>query len=248
MSSLEHKENILPASILIAGTVLALAIYAKVPTDQKVVISPVKHAEAATLPVWDDLGKQMIKTGVIDESRFRAVYESRGKLTQEMENLLTGVENDKIIMTKENAGFLLNLLWALGLGNKNPILEEGEMVNPRYGGTGNFASTGGWTLAVGDPMDHYSAHEFVVLTPEEQARVDRTSRNIYRPCCANSAHFPDCNHGMAMLALLELLASQGVSEVEMYETAVTVNSYWFPGYTDTVPSTQSIPQTSGCSV
>ena len=31
-----------------------------------------------------------------------------------------------------------------------------------------------------------------------------------------------------MLGLLELLASQGASEEEMYTVALQVNSYWFP--------------------
>ena len=31
-----------------------------------------------------------------------------------------------------------------------------------------------------------------------------------------------------MLGLLELMASQGVSEAEMYKTALKMNSYWFP--------------------
>jgi len=33
---------------------------------------------------------------------------------------------------------------------------------------------------------------------------------------------------MAMLGLLELLASRGASEEEMYRIALQVNSYWFP--------------------
>ena len=33
---------------------------------------------------------------------------------------------------------------------------------------------------------------------------------------------------MAMLGLLELMASQGLSEEEMYKTALQVNAYWFP--------------------
>ena len=102
------------------------------------------------------------------------------------------------------------------------------MVDPRYGGAGKFASTGGWTLANGDPMKHYSAHALISLTPDQQKLVDEVSRNIYRPCCGNSTHFPDCNHGMAMLGLLELMASQGVSEGDMYKAALAVNSYWFP--------------------
>ena len=31
-----------------------------------------------------------------------------------------------------------------------------------------------------------------------------------------------------MLGLLELMASQGVSEGDMYKAALAVNSYWFP--------------------
>lgn len=122
----------------------------------------------------------------------------------------------------------LNLLWALGLSNKNAILEQGPMADPRYGDPGRFASTGGWTLARGNTMDHYSKHSFVMLTEKQQELVERVSKNIYRPCCNNSTYFPDCNHGMAMLGLLELMASQGASEEEMYKVALQVNSYWFP--------------------
>lgn len=185
--------------------------------------------EGVALPVvWGDLGKQMLSSGVIDEASFTGLYKDRGGLSDEEKELLYGEGNGKLKITNENAGFLLNLLWALGLGNNNDILVSGEMTDSRYGGAGNFASTGGWTLAKGGAMDHYSKHAFVTLSPEEQALVDKISRNIYRPCCGNSTHFPDCNHGMAMLGLLELMASQGATESEMYKTALAVNSYWFP--------------------
>ncbi|KKS78635.1 MAG: hypothetical protein UV53_C0029G0001, partial [Candidatus Azambacteria bacterium GW2011_GWE1_42_9] len=68
----------------------------------------------------------------------------------------------------------------------------------------------------------------ITLTPEQRALVERVSKNIYRPCCNNSTYFPDCNHGMAMLGLLELMASQGIGEDEMYKTALQVNLFWFP--------------------
>ena len=77
-------------------------------------------------------------------------------------------------------------------------------------------------------MNHYSKHEFISLTPEQQQLVEQVSWNIYRPCCGNPTYFPDCNHGMAMLGLLELMASQGVNEEDMYKAALAVNSYWFP--------------------
>ena len=245
--------NILPASIVVAGIIISggLVLSGEKLEDSSPVsrLPGVSVAEASELPVvWGDLGPQLVEAGVIEEERFRALYQERGGISAPNEILLSGNADGNMMITEENAGFILNLLWALGLGNKNPVLEEGEMSDPRYGGAGNFASTGGWMLARGDAMDHYSQHEFVTLTPEEQALVDKVSRNIYRPCCANSAHFPDCNHGMAMLALLELMASQGANEAEMYESAIKVNSYWFPGYGGTVPKAQSVPRAGGCSV
>ncbi len=122
----------------------------------------------------------------------------------------------------------LNVLWAFGLANKNEILEYGPMMDPQYGGAGGFASTGGWTLATGNPMDHYSHHAMLTLTPEQKQRVERTSKNIFRPCCKNSTYFPDCNHGMAMLGALEIMASQGASERDMYRVADQLNKQWFP--------------------
>ena len=193
--------------------------------------------EGAVLPVtWDDLGKKLVSTGAIDGEKWSALYEKGNKLTGEYKNLLLGNDNRKIRITKENSGYLLNLFWALGLANKNPILESGEMTNHAYGGAQNFASTGGWTMAEGTAMDHYSMHKFFNLTPEQQALVEKVSGGIYRPCCGNSTHFPDCNHGMAMLGLLELMASQGVSEQDMWETALVVNSYWFPDTYVTIAS------------
>ena len=185
--------------------------------------------EGITLPVaWNDIGIKLASVGVIDLQKLEALYAGRGGLSENERQFLESANNGNIKITSENSAFLLNLFWALGLGNKNDILERGPMVDPRYGGAENFASTAGWTLSQGDPMEHYSRHLFVILTPEEQQLVERVSKNIYRPCCDNPTFFPDCNHGMAMLGLLELLASEGVNEKEMYQVALQVNSYWFP--------------------
>ena len=181
------------------------------------------------LPVrWDDLGAQMIKAGVIDEKTFKNLYSGRGGLSAADQKLLTGSDNGNIVINADNSGLMLNMLWALGLGNKNPILESGPMMDSRYGGAENFASTGGWSLAKGNVMSHYSMHKFIILTPEQQALVEKVAKNIYRPCCDNSTYFPDCNHGMAMLGLLELMASRGMSEADMYKFTLEVNTLWFP--------------------
>src|SRR3989344_644462 len=229
------KNNpLLPASIVLAALILAgtwlyvseSAVKSEPATVAEETILP---PEGVELPVsWGDLGAQLLATGVIDRQKFDALYKGRGGRSDEERSFLGKANSGKLTITPNNAPFLLNLFWALGLGNKNLILEKGEMANPEYGGAGGFASTGGWTLARGEAMDHYSAHLFITLSREQQELVERVGKGIYRPCCNNSTHFPDCNHGMAMLGLLELMASQGVSEEDMYKTALVVNAYWFP--------------------
>ncbi len=178
--------------------------------------------------VWGNLGRRMVELGVIDSEKFESIYASRGGLSAAEKQLLYGENNGNLVMNRENAGLILNLLWGFGIGNKNEILEKGPMMNPAYGGAGGFASTGGWVIARGSPMNHYSRHSLVGLTSDQQKIVERVSKGIYRPCCGNSTYFPDCNHGMAMLGLLELMAAQGVSEADMYRYALAVNVYWFP--------------------
>ncbi len=243
-NKLEEKKRdyLIPVSILLSAIIIAVGliyragISATPSQDTKGAISqsggksPTSPASSESeLPVrWGDLGARLVKAGVIDEEKFSALYAGRGGLSPELKKLLESKDNGNVVINKENAGSWLNLLWALGLGNKNVVLGNGPMTDPRYGGAGNFASTGGWTLAVGNAMDHYSMHEFMNLTPEQQALVDKVTQNIYRPCCNNSTYFPDCNHGMAMLGLMELAASQGANEATLYNIALTVNSFWFP--------------------
>ena len=193
-----------------------------------------KVVEVVLPIVWGDIGARLVEEGVIDGEVFRKIYESRGGLGKEEELLLAKSEMPEIKMTAQNANTLLNIFWAFGLANKNPILEEGPMQDPRYGGAGNFASTGGWTIAKGDAMQYYSAYEFVKLNKEEQEKVERVAKGIYRPCCDNSTYFPDCNHGMAMLGLLELMAANNVPEEKMYEVAYKVNRLWFSGTYETI--------------
>ncbi|MBI3305556.1 hypothetical protein HYZ82_00265 [Candidatus Nomurabacteria bacterium] len=176
---------------------------------------------------WGRLGAKMVEAGVIDGEKFENLYKNRGGLSEADKELFYN-DGGNITITEENAGMMLNMLWAFGLSNDNPVLKEGPMMDPRYGGAERFASTGGWTLAKGNVMDHYSMHRWITLTDREQALVEKVSKKIFRPCCKNSTYFPDCNHGMAMLGLMELMASQGAIEEDMYKQAEKVNGYWFP--------------------
>jgi hypothetical protein len=202
------------------------------PTSEKVNVSELQSIvipeEGVVLPItWGDLGKRMVADGVIDATKFRALFKEG--LSPDEEKMLTGGSSERIVMTQTNSRFMLDILWAFGLANKNEILTNGEMTDEKYGGDASqYASTGGWSLATGNVMNHFSTHPYVVLTKEQQDMVDRVSSGIFRPCCGNSTHFPDCNHGMAMLGLLELMAANNVSEDEMYKVALGVNTLWFP--------------------
>lgn len=179
---------------------------------------------------YGDLGPKMIKSGVIDIEKFRGAYSRSGQsLTAEQEEILTKGSDKKIRITRDNSYFLLNFFWAVGLANQSKILTEGEMV--KYGGEkdlGNFASTGGWTLGVSDAMNYYSKGNLIPLTTDQEDLVAVVASKIYRPCCNNSTAFPDCNHGMALLGILELLAGSGAGQDEMFQASKYINAYWFP--------------------
>lgn len=218
----------IPFSILVLAAIITYGVKFKPPQPVEVAPSLTEFSKGGNLVLpWGNLGKELVQSGTIDAKKIEALYAGRGGLTTEEKDMLYG-NPETISVTQDNAGFVLNLLWAVGLANKNEILSKGEMMDARFGGAGNFASTGGWSLANGSPMQHYSMHNLINLTSQEQALVDMVSRNIYRPCCGNSTHFPDCNHGMAMLGMLEVLASNGASENQMYAAALSVNSMWFP--------------------
>jgi hypothetical protein len=189
-----------------------------------------KAVTQVTLPIsWGNLGKRLVEDGVIDRTKFD---QAMGSLAEEDKKLIEGDSNGQIVMTNANSRLVLNLLWAFGLANKNAVLENGEiMQDPTQ--AGNYASTGGWTLSEGNSMDYFSKFSYVTLDSTQQQMVEEMSQGIYRPCCNNSTSFPDCNHGMAMLGLLELMAKNGVSKDEAYKIALQVNSIWFPqNYSD----------------
>lgn len=155
-------------------------------------------------------------------------------LEQEKKILETLIANGTIDPNQLSEVSELNLLWAFGLANKNQILENGPIMDSSYGGPTNMASVGGWTVTTGSVMDHYDKHILVPLTSDQQALVEKIAKEIYRPCCDNSTYFPDCNHGMAMLGLLEYLASQGATEEQMWNVAITANMSWFPDQYQTI--------------
>lgn len=174
---------------------------------------------------WGTLGEQLVADGVIDKSKLAQALIGSDNLPPEMEKYLNGSQT-QIELNSGNAQFWVDVLWGLGLANKNEILDKGPMVEG--GSTANFASTGGYTIGTTKPMNIYSKFSYIALNPSQQAQVKEIADVIYRPCCNNPTSFPDCNHGMAALALTQLMVSQGFSKEEIYKTVLSFNSYWFP--------------------
>jgi hypothetical protein len=173
--------------------------------------------------VLGDLVPRMVKEEIIEMAKFEKLYESRGGLSDEERRMLLEPSSKPLLVNDDNAAFLLNLLWPLGMSNRlrENGLDATKSVN-------SFASTGGWTLGHKTGNFYYNQLDFFSLTPEEETRVRRIAESTYRPCCNNSTFFQDCNHGSGALALIELGVKQGLSDDEIYKTLLAFNSYWFP--------------------
>lgn len=190
----------------------------------KVATAKVLPAEGYTTKLkWGSIVKKLVEVGAIDPAKYQEIYNSKTNGAEQLALLET--DSDQPIMINENnAYFLVNTLWALGLTQKSQVLDEGQMTK----NTANYASTGGWTLGAKPAMQLYSSQELIPLTEQQQEQVQKIAENVYRPCCGNSVAFPDCNHGMAALGYIELAVANGLSEEQIYQDLLAFNSFWFP--------------------
>lgn len=182
-------------------------------------------AGGVELPVsWGDLAKNLADTGVINLPEFQKAV----KMTADQQALFAGNSQAPIKIDATTSQFVVDVLWGLGLAQKSIVYEQGPMGKEEKANVGNFASTGGWTLAQGSAVNYLNRFDFIPLTAEQQGRVAQIAKNVYRPCCGNSTWFPDCNHGMAALAIIELLVNKNVDDATIYRKVLGFNSFWFP--------------------
>ncbi len=210
----KSNPNMLPLAIVIAGVMIAGTVWFKDWSG-----GPAKRESSNSA--------QVTQAALADGGHILPIDVEKKMLAELTSN--GSIDGSKLPQVTE-----LNLLWAFGLANKNPVLENGPIADLRYGGPTNMASVGGWTVTAGSVMDHYDKHALVKLTAEQQQLVEKMSKGIYRPCCNNSTYFPDCNHGMAMLGLLEYMASNGATEEQMWSSALLANMAWFPDTYQTI--------------
>lgn len=176
---------------------------------------------------WNDIGRQLLESGVIDKTKYEKLFSEKAYAKDQMKYLSMRL-SDHMTIDERNSHFMVNTLWALGLVNKNNILDEGSMKMYGNGSTMNYASTGGWKLGTVPTSQLYSSKEIIKLTTRQQEIVKKIAQDVFRPCCGNSTEFPDCNHGMAALGYIEAAVEQGVSEKRIYKDLLMLNSFWFP--------------------
>jgi len=241
-----EKKLLVPISFAILFFIIGWQFFSTDPLVAKYFPQTKTHAHASSLNSFSDkladdvlpstgwqskisLGDSVLKlieVGVIDKQKFEKLYETRGGLPPELKKLLENPSPEKILLTRENASYYLNLLWPLGLANHMEINNKSPI---KGGDLFNFASTGGWTLGKAENGgEYFNKFKIIPLSPEQEELVLAVADNSYRPCCGNSAFFQDCNHGSALLGLIELGAVQGLNEEELFREALAFNSFWFP--------------------
>lgn len=175
--------------------------------------------------VLGDIVPRMVAHGIIDMAKMEALYKDRGGMPPALRQALTQASATPITVTRENADWLVNVLWPLGLSNRMAINRRSPIAGKDLA---NFASTGGWQLGrKKNGASYFNRYRLISLTANQENRVWRIASRTYRPCCDNSTFFQDCNHGSAALAVIELGVAQGLSDDAIYRTLLAFNSYWF---------------------
>jgi hypothetical protein len=177
------------------------------------------------------LGKsivELVEHGVIVPLKFARIGERSGGIPSGLPAALSAPTETPILLTTQNANAWVNLLWPLGLAN----YMSANVHSPISGASlASFASTSAWTLgAEPNGAAYFNRFKVVELTPIQEAEVMTVASRSYRPCCNNPTFFQDCNHGSALLGLLELGAAQGLTEQELWREALAFNSFWFASY------------------
>jgi hypothetical protein len=234
---IEQKKRISRRSILIGIGTTAAAYGLGVATPgliERLKPDPVRDAYDAVLPsrgtrttvVFGDSLLRLVRAGTIDPEKFSALYAARGGVPDWVRRLFESSSSEPILISSATAPYLLNLLWPLGLATKTRFNADSPLNGKRLA---TLASTAGWRLGrAGTGAAYFNKVTTLELSAEQEARVLAVARKTFRPCCNNSAFFQDCNHGSAMLGLLELGAAQGLSKRELYGLARTANGYWYP--------------------
>lgn len=192
------------------------------PIDIKALTNAINPPNGYTLPVqYGQMGPRLLEAGVIDVAALKQHYQQTGQVLSDKDiELLIRGSQEPVVINHQNASFLLTLFWGLGLANQNPILDKAPN-----------QKVSDWNVGRKSGSDLFSSTLILKLSPDQQARVEEVAKAVYRPCSDASSLSPDSKQSMAMLGLLELMASQNAGSDAMFSAAKQVNAFWFPQQT-----------------
>ncbi len=174
--------------------------------------------------VWGDSIKILLESGALNKTALVAAIESSNQtLTPYETAIMNGTFDGYIYVNHSDSSFLLYALWSLGVNNNNSIIDKGPLM--QLGDPDNYASTGGY-LPLGELR--LGALSIINLTPLQESEAINISEATFRPCCNNPAAFPDCNHGAAELALIEMMTSQGYNQSTTFKVLRNFLSEYYP--------------------
>jgi hypothetical protein len=214
------------------GPITQITHMAHPPIDTVALMNAINPPEGFQLQiVYGQVGPHLLATGSIDLSALQQLYRGNGQTLSDQElKILTKGSQEAITINRQNASFLLKLFWALGLTNQNPILGQ-ELIQTKEEKLEGVSSISGWKLSLKPAITLYSKEKILLLSPNQQRRVEQVARAVFLPCCDNPVYLPDCSYSMALLGLLELMGSQDASEETMFIAAKHTNAFWFPQQT-----------------
>lgn len=201
--------------------------------------SQVLPSNGFVLPAkWGDIVHEAVLANVINVKNLSLILNySKEPLTPSEMRILNGTSTANIILNSSDALFVVDVLWGVGINNNNPIISNGSISqynNYTYTVNGitkiytetpyDYASTGGYG-ALGNLQ--LGKLNLISLTPQQQDLANFVAMHSYRPCCNNPTSFPDCNHGAAALALVEIMASQGNGVNATFTAVKDFNSLYF---------------------
>jgi hypothetical protein len=97
-------------------------------------------------------------------------------MPDELSGVLMSPSNNPIRLTKENANYYVNLLWAAGLSNHLEANNESPIAGPDLP---RFASTGGWNLGKApEGSVYFNKFPIIALSAEAEALAVRVAKVV----------------------------------------------------------------------
>lgn len=209
-----------------AGVTVAIALRPDAVARARMAVLP--REGRSTGIVFDTAVSRLIEGGAIAPDKIRALYQARNTdIPAWVGELLDGEPgSSEIVFTSDTVPHLLTLLWPMGLATRAAFNDSSPIAGAHVN---EFASTGGWPLGQEDTGGvYFNSVDTVALDGMANDLVLGLAERIHRPCCDNSTFFQDCNHGSALLGLLELGAAQGLDEKRLANAALAASAFWFP--------------------